>query len=86
MPRVYLTEAQRQQAKYDRQGKLLSDGLACYKALNKLTLTQIGDGVGLSKTTVMHIIQGKDKCVPIQSFWKLLEMAGLEVRRKEAAS
>ena len=35
---------------------------------------------------VMHIIQGKDKCVPIQSFWKLLEMAGLEVRRKEAAS
>lgn len=86
MPRVYLTEAQRQEAKLDRQSKMLSDGLACYKAINKLTLEQIGSGLGMSKTTVMHIIQGKDKCVPIQSFWKLLEMAGLEVRRKEAVS
>ena len=86
MPKVYLTAAQRQEAKLDRQNKMLGDGLACYKAINKLTLEQIGSGLGMSKTTVMHIIQGKDKRIPIQSFWKLLEMAGLEVRRKEAAS
>ncbi len=86
MPKVYLTEAQRQEAKLDRQSKMLSDGLACYKAINKLTLEQIGSGLGMSKTTVMHIIDGKDKRIPIRAMWRLLDLAGLEVRRKEAAS
>lgn len=83
MPKVYLTEAQRQEAKLDRQSKMLGDGLTCYKALNRLTLEQIGTGLGMSKNTVLQIMNEKDVRIPIRTMWKLLDLVGLEVRRKE---
>lgn len=83
MPKVYLTEAQRKRARCEAKSRILGDGLAVYKARGHLTNQSIADELGIGRMGVARLISGEDLTMPIYAVWRLLELAGLEVRRKE---
>jgi hypothetical protein len=83
MPKVYLTEAQRKRARCEAKSRILGDGLAVYKARGHLSNQDIANELGIGRTGVARLISGEDLTMPVYAVWKLLDLAGLEVRRKD---
>lgn len=83
MPKVCLTEAQRKRARCEAKSRMLGDGLAVYKARGHFTNQDIADELGIGRMGVARLISGEDLTMPIYAVWRLLDLAGLEVRRKE---
>lgn len=83
MPKVYLTEAQRKRARCEAKSRILGDGLAVYKARGHLSNQDIANELGIGRNGVARLISGEDLTMPVYAVWKLLDLAGLEVRRKD---
>lgn len=79
MPRVSLTEAQRRRSRYERRSGVLADGLAAYKSRARLNNEQLAAEIGVGKNTITRLLSGDDVKLPIMSYWRLLEIAGLNV-------
>lgn len=85
MAKVALTEAQRRKQRHERRSRTLADGLAAHKSWNRLTNDNIAEELEIGKGTVARLLCGEDVKLSIMTFWRLLELAGLEVvKRKEA--
>lgn len=90
MPRVALTDKQRQKVEADKlaarinaRKQVMGDGLLAYKRRNGLTDESMGEKFGLSEGSVSKLIHGKTVAVKTDVFWNLLEAAGLEVKQIE---
>ena len=83
MAKVVLTEAQRRQQRYERRNRTLADGLAAYKSRNRLTNENLAEMTGIGKNTVTRLLSGEDVKMSTMTYWRLLEMAGLDLKQKE---
>lgn len=83
MAKVYLTEDQRRRAKYEARCRVIGDGLTLYKARNQLTNLELGKTFGLNHETVAKIMSGKDVKISMLKFWRLLDIAGVELKIAE---
>lgn len=82
MPKVILTAAQRRKQRHERRSRSLADGLAAYKSRNRLTNENLADELGVGKNTVTRLLCGEDVKVSVMTCWRLLEVAGLEVKQR----
>lgn len=83
MPKVCLTEAQRQQERCKAKCRMVGDGLTVFKARRKLTNKQLGAEFGIGHEMVAKIMEGQDVKLSMHNLWRLLDVAGLEVNRAD---
>ena len=86
MARVALTEAQRRRQRHERRSRTLADGLAAYKSRNRLTNENLAEELDVGKNTVTRLLCGEDVKVSVFTYWRMLEIAGLDVKQKEIAT
>lgn len=84
MPRVTLTQEQREAAALERMRELLADGIAERKAIHHLNNEQIGRGLEIGERTIGRVLEGADVKLTISQIMRLLRFAGIELRRKES--
>lgn len=83
MPRTYLTQAQREAALIDRMRETLTDGILIQKAKARLTNEQIGNGLEIGERTISKIINGGDVKLSLTQTMRLLQFAGLQLKRRD---
>ena len=83
MARVALTEAQRRQQRYERRSQTMADGLASYKNRVGATNERLANELAIGKNTVTRLLNGEDVKLSIMTYWRLLELTGLEVELKK---
>lgn len=84
MPRVRpLCEEQRVAARCRRRTQALVDGLVVHKTRNKVINKDIGAAAGMGVNAVGQLLQGQQISMKLDTFWRLLDLAGLEVRKRE---
>ena len=84
MPRVKpLTQALAKRQAHENRSKALASGLIVYKTQSKLTNEQLAAQLSVGKNKLPKLLEGEDTAVLVSTFWVLLDMAGLEVRRKD---
>lgn len=81
MPRVCLTQKQRNNERCKKKSRALGDGIAVYKVKNKMTNIQLGSEFGVSEKAIARILAGDDVCLRSSVFWRLMDAADLEVTR-----
>ena len=75
---------ERHRLRYEHRSRVLADHLALLKQRGNLTNRNLGELAGVGKETISHILSGEDVKLSILTFWCLLDMAGFEIRCKEA--
>ena len=83
MPKVYLTDAQRRDARYQRILRELGDGLAILKVRNKLSNKALGHELGINHETVAKVLDGQEVKLNTKVLFQLFDLAGLEIKKKE---
>ncbi len=83
MPKVAITEEQRRMVRYERRSDILADGLAAYKRRQHLNNEQMAAQLGIGKNTITRLLNGEDVKVSIMTYWHLLEVAKMNVKREE---
>lgn len=84
MPKVKpLTPSLAKRQAYENRTKALATGLIVYKTQSKLTNEQMAAQLKIGKNKLPKLLDGRDTMVTVGTFWALLDMAGLEIRRKE---
>lgn len=78
-----MTEDQRRNLWYEHRNQMLADGLDAYKHKNRLTNADLGRGLGLGTQTISKLLNGEEVKLSTNTFWQLLEMAGLAVKRRD---
>ena len=79
MPRVYLTQEQREAAVIDKMRETLTDGVLIQKAKTRLTNEQIGNGLEIGERTIGKIINGADVKLTLSQTMRLLRFAGIRL-------
>lgn len=83
MPRVKpLTRAQAREELYRSRTNTLAKNLGSVKTFNGMDNATLGDAIGLGKNTVPKLLKGENVYMTVTTFWKALDLAGLEVRPK----
>ncbi len=84
MPRVRpLCEEQRAEERCRKRTQALVDGLVLHKSRHQVINRDIAAKAGLGINAVGQLMQGKQVMIRLDTFWRLLDLAGLEVRRRE---
>lgn len=78
-----MCEEQRVEARCRKRTQALVDGLVLHKARNNVINKDISADVGMGINAVGRLLQGQQVVVNLDTFWRLLDLAGLEVRRRE---
>lgn len=84
MPKVFLTEAQRRDARYQRIRRAMGDGLAVLKVRERLSNKALGHELGINHETVAKVLEGQDVKLSTKTLFQMFDMAGLEIKKKEA--
>lgn len=83
MPRVYLTAAERDDArekqKQDAMLRQLADGLAAYRNRKGLTKEKLGLEFGISKPTVVKLLSCQPTSLRTDSLHKIFSAAGINI-------
>ena len=79
-----LTLSQAKQKAYERRSAALARGLGAAKSFDRMDNKDMAEQLGLCSPTVSRLLKGENVCLPVMTFWKALDMAGLEVRPKPA--
>lgn len=74
MPRVFLTQAQRDEAKAKSRAKELGDALIVHKALHRLTYEAMAGSLGIDKRCLRKIMDGGDCYVPMSAALAMMDM------------
>lgn len=83
MPKVYLTEQQRQQAALERTYQKIADGLAAFQNRNRLNLGQMAEGLGIGRKSLNHLLQTENLELDIMTFLNILRVSGMEVKQRD---
>ncbi len=85
MPKVYLTEDQRAQARRQRIRRQLGDGLAVAKNRIRGTNKSMAHDLGMNHETFAKLLAAEDVRLSIDNFLRLIDAAGMEVKQKGCA-
>lgn len=80
MPRICLTEKQRQEAAVARVYRELADGLAAKKNREGLRNEDLGLLLGMNRKAVGKFLRQEEMQISVESVFKILYVLGLEVR------
>ena len=84
MPRVRpLCEEQRAEARCRKRTQALVEGLVLHKARNNAINRHISAAAGVGINAVGRLMTGGQVTLKLDAFWRLLDLAGLEVKRRE---
>lgn len=83
MPKVCLTEAQRQEAAIQATYQKVADGLAAKMNREHLTQQQIGDRLGITRQAVSKLLNASGMRIDVRTMLKVLHLAGMEVKRRD---
>lgn len=84
MPRVRpLCEEQRVEARCKKRTQALVDGLVVHKARTKALNKDISQEAGIGINMVGRLLRGDQVMMRLDAFWRLLDLAGLEIRKRE---
>lgn len=78
MPRVNLTQKQREDAALQRMKDIMIDGLIVNKAKRRMTNAKVGEVVEINDKTIGRIINGGDPQLTITQLLRLMRFAGLK--------
>lgn len=81
MPKVCLTQEQREQAANERRRQLIADGMAAYKNRNRLSDEALGRRLGLGRNTVARILNGEEVKLETDKHFKVLAVSGYQMRK-----
>ena len=84
MPRVYLTQQQREDAALDRMKETLVNGLLVNKALRRMTNVKVGESVQINDKTIGRILNGADPQLTMTQVLRLIRFAGFSLEKEEA--
>lgn len=84
MPRVTITEEQKRVRRCERRSELLADGLERFMRKNKVTQKDLAAELSLGRNTVRKLLdENYDMQMPIETIWRLFDMAGIRMVRNE---
>lgn len=86
MPKAYITNAQRIEARYAARAQALADGLAAYKNRNGCSLIEMGRVLGIGHVSVARLLDG-DRTIrlPMETIWRLEDLARKILEENEKA-
>ena len=79
MPKVCLTEAQRQEAALIRQYQKLSDGLAAFMNREKLTKAQTANAIRIGYKSFIKLLCTEEVSVNVVGLLRILQIAGYKI-------
>ena len=79
MPRGYMTAAQREAAKVSQRLNALGDGIAIYKAKNRLDQKHLAEDLGLNIRTVSKLMDGQPVALSTVRLFRIFEKVGMGV-------
>lgn len=82
MPKVLLTHEQRLDDRNKRMRNAIADGLCITKRKTGMNLTEMGEKTGVSRNSMSKILSGEDVILPISSLMRILDLAGLTLKKK----
>lgn len=85
MPKVFLTQEQRLEERNRKMRMAIADGLCIAKQRGRLSMTDLGAQVGVSRNTMAKILAGEDAVLPVSSVLRLIDFAGLKLKEKVEA-
>lgn len=83
MPTVYLTKEAREDAKRQEMSRALGDALALKKHREKKTVMEMAQEAGVARQSMEKLLNGENVRVEVLSMWKILEMAGMSVKKNK---
>ena len=82
MPKILLTNKQRQEERVRRFINLIRDGLCVTRCRNHISLAELANAAGVSRNTMAKILDGGDVTLPVSTFVRLLDLAGVSLKRR----
>ena len=83
MPKVYLTEQQRLDARYEQIKKRIGDRLVLAMHRNRLTQTNVCNQLSMGHNTLSKLLDGEDVTMTTTRFLQILDMAGVALTDKK---
>lgn len=86
MPRILLTEEQRNDQRYAKLRRCIADRLATVKSRERLSQEQLAKRVGMSRSTMSRMLAGEVVLIDTTTWLRVLDVAGLALadRHKDA--
>ena len=82
MPRVCLTQEQRERDAVNQIREALAEGIAIRRARNRLTTRQVAGGRDVGERTIANLLHQEDVKLTVSQTIRLLRFAGLTVAKK----
>jgi hypothetical protein len=80
MPKVFLTNEQKLEARNAEMRHRIAYGLCVTKNRTKMSMEEIAEQAGVGRMTVSHLLCGDDVEIKLSSLIRLLDLAGLVIR------
>lgn len=81
MPTVYLTKEAKEAAKRGEMSRALGDALALKKHRERKSVDELAKEAGVARSSMDKLLRGENVRVEVLSMWKILEMAGMSVKK-----
>lgn len=83
MPKVYLTEEQRQAAHDQATYQKVVDGVVAYQNRKQLTKEQLAAELGISRCSIPKLLHAEELHMDVKTVLKAIRLAGMEVKRRD---
>ena len=83
MPKVYLTDEQKQAARDQATYQKIVDGVAAYQNRKQLTKEQLAAELGISRNSIPKLLHAKELHMDVKTVLKAIRLAGLELKRPD---
>lgn len=83
MPKVYLTEEQRQAARDQATYQAVVDGIAAFQNRKQLTKEQLAAELGISRNSIPKLLRADALQMDVKTVLKAIRLAGMEVKRRD---
>lgn len=81
MPKVYLTEAQKQASRDQTTYQKIVDGIVAYQNRKQLTKEQLAAELGISRSSIPKLLHAEELHMDAKTVLKAIRLAGMEVKR-----
>lgn len=83
MPKVYLTDEQRLEARYEQIRKRIGDRVALSMHRHHYTQSSVYKHLDMGHSTLTKLLEGEDVTMPITKFLKILDLADIALVDKK---
>lgn len=86
MPKVLLTHEQKLEDRNIKLRNAVADNLAVTKRRTGMNMEEMGAKVGISRNAMSKLLSGEDVTLPLSSLIRMLDLAGLTLKRRTEES